>query len=123
MSKVILVTEDDKKHKRSISTTVQELWDDWNNECVIAPENAANVYFMSIDDEIVVSEPCRFDHVMTTIIEPRLHKRLKISPTLYLPLLDGETKDEAVMRLEHILRLAGLDVLGSTLNADQAEIC
>ena len=109
MSKILLITEDDKKHKQSISTTVQELWDDWNDECVIAPENAAIVYFMSIDDQIVVSEPCRFDHVMTTIVEPRLHKLLKISPTLYLPLIEGETKEEAIIRLEHILHCAGLE--------------
>lgn len=49
-------------------------------------------------------------------------QELKISPTIYLPLLADETKEEAVSRLIEILYSAGLDVLNCSLDADKAEI-
>ena len=75
-NQVILVTEDAEGHKRSIETTVQELYNDWMGKCNLVPENDATVYFASVDDTIIqmITAEASFDNFMEKIIKPMVSK-------------------------------------------------
>ena len=47
---------------------------------------------------------------------------LKARPTIYLPLIPGETHEDAVMRMTNMLYDAGFDLLNETLTTDTTEL-